>query len=685
MYSPHSNNDSNNDRLLLSGDQLAGIVGGTWIVPPWQGWRFRGFSHTPTRVRPGDIVIQAHDGGRFTYGWTLAEIERWRGCPVGVVAHSGSESACDSAPRIEVPDLYSALEQLASVTTAHFAGSLVAVTGSVGKTSTCKLLNAVLSGSGACLLNGQRNLISGVLASAASLTFQDYAIIEVAASAIPLSVPLIRTQICVITHIAEAHTEQFGDLDGVAQRKSQLLRSLQPGALAVLNQDMPRFKQVAQVAKEQGARVISYGGSSASDYCLEEYDASTGVVSVRHGNGLRRYSLGVRGEHMAVNAAAVIAVSDALEVEPRAIDSGLRRAKPVPGRGNLAFLRDQTGERVARFINAAYNANEVSVAASLNRFSEEPIREGARRILVLGDMLELGEVSLEAHRRVGALLARSTVDIAVYVGHHADAVLGRERDDSRIEASDPTAAAHVLDELLTDGDVVLMQASNGVGLHEITGILQSDKLGWRPDKIDDSELGPAWAVSASGQLMSWRGRQRMNPGRLVRLVGAAALLEERAPLLRPTEQTDAGLSSLVRDADVLARATAAAGIDPPALAALGTTLAARLGMSSTVVVDPVGSSRGNRTTVVDLARLGEFLLRAHGDVARWLLPMDRRAYRLYARGYRGCLVAGSKRAGYHALTLLPSATEPRALVVGGGRSRSQCIDLLTHLAENELT
>jgi UDP-N-acetylmuramoyl-tripeptide--D-alanyl-D-alanine ligase len=502
--------------LSLDAGELARATGGSWSVPMWRGWRFRGFSLSSRRFRPGDLIIQSDGDDAFTYGWTEREIVGSRIYPGGVLAKRGSEVHDASIPRLEVDSIQGALAQLAGHTLPQFGGVQIAVTGSVGKTTTCKMLEAVLSESGACLINGQQNLISGVLAAVASLTFQDFAVLEVAASAIPKSVPLLKPDICVITHIANAHTQQFGDLSGVAERKGHLLRSQEAGSLAVLNRDMPHYDDILAIARERKLEVITYGRSESSDYRLIGYDLASGQVRVEISGREYRYSLRNRGEHIAVNALAVLAVCDHIGIKKDVVARGLRSARPVPGRGDEHFLKNAETGRVIRLINSAYNANETSVTASLERLSEEPAAQTARRIAVLGDMLELGAETKTAHRRVVQAVIESTIDATIFVGQNFEQILGPIQSDQILRVRSPEEAARALHRLVSDGDTVLVQASNGTGLHMIPSILRDPPFNWERDRIRTGSLGPAWAVAGPDGVASWCGERRINPGRLVR-------------------------------------------------------------------------------------------------------------------------------------------------------------------------
>ena len=395
-------------------------------------------------VGPGDLFVglsgENADGGRFAAG--ALEAGAW-----GVLVGPGWADGLNGGAVLTADEPLTAMASLAREWRRALGAQVIAVTGSVGKTSTKDLIAAAISPSRTVVASranfntdiGMPPEILGadpgtevLVLEAAMRGFGEIATLRA----------ICEPDVAVITNIGPVHLEQVGSLEGVARAKAELL----PGvATAVVPADEPLLEPYLTDLK-----VTRFG--AGGDVWLD------GDTVVAFGDRLD-LELPFRARHQRTNALAAVAAALAVGVRP----SG---RLDVP----TGHLR---GERVAlplgaTIINDCYNASPLSMRAALDELSTEPA-EG-RRIAVLGDMLELGECEAQLHREVGAAAGAAGVDVLVTVGPRAAAMLDVFDGDSYAVA-DAAEAASLTGELLEPGDVVLVKGSRGVGLEAVAEAL----------------------------------------------------------------------------------------------------------------------------------------------------------------------------------------------------------------------
>ncbi|MBI2302568.1 MAG: UDP-N-acetylmuramoyl-tripeptide--D-alanyl-D-alanine ligase [Armatimonadetes bacterium] len=354
----------------------------------------------------------------------------------------------------------------------------VAVTGSCGKSSTKELIGEVLAVKLRTLRSrGNYNNEIGLPATLLELRAEHEAlVVELAmrgAGQIDYLASLALPQVGVITNIGSSHAELLGSRAAVAAAKGELLERLGPDGVAVLNADDLHLP--AQAARHRG-RTLWYGFGPAADI------RAVDVVS----KGLRgstfrlilpraqvQVELPLPGRHMLANALAAAAVGLTAGLSAAEIARGLAQAANLPLRLEVVTLANG-----ARLINDAYNAAPDSVRAALEVLAGEP---AARRVAVLGDMLELGESTQVEHLAVGAEAGR-VVDVLVAVGELGAqfAVAARDAGCAEVhEVADAEAAGALLSSLLRAGDLALLKASRRIGLERALEPLE--KQPWTSD------------------------------------------------------------------------------------------------------------------------------------------------------------------------------------------------------------
>ncbi len=285
-----------------------------------------------------------------------------------------------------------------------------------------------------------------------------------AAGEIDLLARLVSPTVGVITNIGPAHLEFFGgSLDGVAAAKGELLDNLGPDATAVLNADDPYFS--ALQARFNGAKV-TFGTTAGADVAAtgirQERDAIECTISAHGASADVR--LRAAGMHNVYNALAAAAGAIAVGLTLEAVKQGLNSFTPVALRSEI---RDVQGRTV---LADCYNANPASMAAAIDTLAS--LGAGRKTIAVLGDMLELGDAGVEAHREIGRAAARSKIDLIITLG-----TLGRQIGQGAreagmekgqvLEAGKHADAAELLRKHSRPGDVILIKGSRGMKMEKV--------------------------------------------------------------------------------------------------------------------------------------------------------------------------------------------------------------------------
>ncbi|HUW66087.1 MAG TPA: UDP-N-acetylmuramoyl-tripeptide--D-alanyl-D-alanine ligase [Spirochaetia bacterium] len=424
---------------------------------------------TDTRtLKQGDLFI-ALRGDNFD-GRSFVDRAREMGAAGAVVARDADGAA---GALLAVDDTLVALQRLAAWYRQRFDFPVIGVTGSVGKTGTKDMIAGVLGGrlsvhKTPANLNNEIGLPLTLLALRPG---HQAAVLEMAMRAsgeIDQLCRLAGPTAGVITTVGESHLEFLGSVENIARAKGELLDHIPAQGFALLGADHPLLRREA--ARCRG-KVIFYGQSPDADLVLTSYrPEGTGAwMEVRDGTNRAEYFLPLAGRHNAVNALAAIGVARELGLSSEEIGRGLSTLRPAAMR--LAVL--DLGRIL--LIDDAYNASPTSTGAALETLAQ--LAGNRRKVAVLGDMLELGELAPGGHRVVGAAAAAQGVDLLVTVGNLAGLIAEGARlaglPESRVfSVPDNRAALELLADLLGDADVVLVKGSRGMHMEEIVAGLQ---------------------------------------------------------------------------------------------------------------------------------------------------------------------------------------------------------------------
>ncbi len=446
-----------------------------------QNWIARGVSIDSRTTKPGDIFIAllgpTHDGHDH----------------VGQAMAAGAVAAIVSRPFVQAPpesplilckDTFTALQQLGQAGRERSTASIIAVTGSVGKTGTKEMLRLMLNAMGSTYANeGSLNNQWGVPLSLARMPPEArYGVFELgmnhAGELGPLSLQ-VRPNVALITTIEAVHLEFFASVEAIADAKAEIFLSMTPGNTAVLNRDNEHFARLAAAAKTRGLKkVLSFGRSSKCDARLKEWTPTLegGAIRVEILGRKIDYTLGAAGEHLALNSVGALLAAVAAGGDPEACAAALAHYRAPQGRG--AVLRLAMPEGTVTLIDESYNASPVAVRSAIRVLDSMTPEGTGGRLLVLGDMRELGEQSVELHTGLAADIAASKINLVFCCGammKHVYETLPAERRGGYAEDS-ATLAPQII-KTLRAGDIITVKGSLSMRMKLVVEALKSHVIG----------------------------------------------------------------------------------------------------------------------------------------------------------------------------------------------------------------
>jgi UDP-N-acetylmuramoyl-tripeptide--D-alanyl-D-alanine ligase len=458
--------------IALSLAEIAAVVGGqTYDIPDPELQVTGPVVRDSREVESGSLFV-AFVGERVDgHDYAEAVIE------AGAAAVLASRPV--GVPAVVVDDVQTALGALARHVVERLGATLVALTGSAGKTSTKDLIAQVLGSKAPTVFTpGSLNNEIGLPLTALSATDETkFLVLEMGARGIGhirYLTELTPPRIGLVLNVGTAHIGEFGGREQIAQAKGELVESLPEDGAAILNADDPLVRAMASRTK---ARVILFGESDEADVRAENVrltESGQPSFSLRTPSGCSDVTMRLYGEHHVSNALAAAAVAHELGMSADEIARALSEA------GSLSRWRMEVTERPdgVTVVNDAYNANPESMRAALRALAA--MGKGRRTWAVLGQMAELGDEALAEHDAVGRLAVRLNVGKLVAVGGREASwlQLGAYNEGSwgeeSVHVSDAQAAVDLLRSELRPGDVVLVKASRSVGLERVALALLAD-------------------------------------------------------------------------------------------------------------------------------------------------------------------------------------------------------------------
>ena len=371
---------------------------------------------------------------------------------------------------IVVPDPLEGLGGLARAARARSKAKIVAVTGSAGKTTTKEAIRTVLSAAGPTHYSIKSfNNHWGVPLMLARMPVEaEYGVFEIGmnhAGEITPLVRMVRPHIAVVTTVAAAHLEFFKSITEIAEAKAEIFLGMEEGGTAVLNADHDYIHVLFAKAREAHVEnIVTYGYDEEADYLIghSETAGPRTFARVTHGKETYDLSLTVRGRHMVANATAALAVARVAGVDRNIVVEALEKFTAAEGRGESTRLGPQDNPLL--LVDESYNANVASMNAAMEVFATTNPPRG-KKVLVLGDMLELGPQGRELHQSLKASVLR-TGAVRIFLVGPAIEPLAETLGEDRV-----TGHARRIEDLMEPilsslalGDAVMVKGSKGVRL-----------------------------------------------------------------------------------------------------------------------------------------------------------------------------------------------------------------------------
>ncbi|WP_371169147.1 UDP-N-acetylmuramoyl-tripeptide--D-alanyl-D-alanine ligase [Aliiroseovarius sp. 2305UL8-7] len=451
---------------LWTANEAARATGGTA-----QGdWSVDGVSIDTRTIQSGDLFVALKDI-RDGHDFVAQALDK--GAGAALVSHIPDGVAAD-APLLIVDDVMPALEALGRAGRARTDARVVAVTGSVGKTSTKEMLRAVLSAQGRThAAEASYNNHWGVPLTLARMPVDtEFAVIEIGMNhpgeIAPLS-KLARPHVAMVTTVAAAHLEAFDDLAGIAREKAAIFQGLEPGGVAVINGDLETTPILRDAAR--GFDLQSFGEAEANDHQLVHVsltpDATICKANVAGDDQL--FKIATPGRHFAMNGLAALVAARAMGADTTLTARNMVNWQPPAGRGTREEITLDAPEGLTlTLIDDAFNANPTSMLAALEVLGAMQPVDGVgrihkgRRIAILGDMLELGPDEIALHAAIADTPFLTAIDQIHCVGPRMKALWERlEGDQQGIWVETATEMSSQIHKIVDAGDVVLVKGSKG--------------------------------------------------------------------------------------------------------------------------------------------------------------------------------------------------------------------------------
>ena len=419
-----------------------------------------GVSIDSRRLAPGDVffaLVAERDGHDFLD----SAIES------GAAAAVVSRDIESSIPLIRVSDTLKALERLAAKYRKSFDGDVIAITGSLGKTTTREAIAGVLKSEFEVARSRRNfnNLIGLPLSILNMESYHDIAILELGIN-LPGEMDILAKtaapDFAVITNIAPVHLQGLRCLEKIAAEKLKLLDYIRGRGKAFLNAD-------DEILSGKAAEIpsVTFGFDSSADFRITDFEQFPGGGIKAAVNGTE-FSMPLSGSGAAYAAAAAWALGEEYGIEPGAIRKSLSQFEGFEGRMQLL----EFGK--IRVIADTYNSSPLAVQSALKTLDG---MEADRRIAVLGDMLELGPEEMRYHREMGRSSAESDADILIYFGDlsraaYDESVAARGSAEDIFWSEDYEELAVILDDMILPGDLILLKGSRGMTMERFLKVME---------------------------------------------------------------------------------------------------------------------------------------------------------------------------------------------------------------------
>jgi len=458
-------------KYLWTSEEAERATGGFAPVP----WRASGVSIDTRTLIAGDLFIALKGPNFDGHDYALDALSKGA---AAVVIEDCEQVEGNEHPVLKVSDTMKALEALAVASRQRTRASMIAVTGSVGKTGCKELLKFCLARQADVTASeGSLNNHWGLPLSLTRISHESsYGVLEMGMNHSGEIEPLTRMarpHVAMITTVESVHSAHFSGIDEIADAKAEIFLGVEPDGVAVLNCDNDSYDRLVDAAKAAGVEnILTFGASDDADFRLLDVEPEAGGIKVRariEGKDVE-YRLGLPGRHWAMNSLGVLAcISAAGGKIPDSLRAFADFSAPK-GRGRKHYVDLPNGGFLV--IDESYNASPVSMRAAFDVLSQTQPGPGGRRIAVLGDMLELGGQSAERHAGLAKPLLASGVDLVFTAGQDMcrlyetlpETVQGQHAENSG-------ALRESIKACITAGDVIVVKGSAGSRMNIIVDSL----------------------------------------------------------------------------------------------------------------------------------------------------------------------------------------------------------------------
>ncbi|WP_255245715.1 UDP-N-acetylmuramoyl-tripeptide--D-alanyl-D-alanine ligase [Sphingobium sp. D43FB] len=450
---------------LWTSADIAQATGGAASAP----FAVSGVAFDSREVTDGDLFVAMK--GEATDGHKFLDKAFAQGAAGAIVSEPVDH------PHILVPDSAAALEALGRASRKRMGGKVIGVTGSVGKTGTKEALFQALDrahpGEVHRSVKSYNNHVGVPLSLSRMPREAAFGVFEMGmnhAGELAALTRQVRPHVAIVTAIAPAHIEFFGTEAAIAEAKAEIFEGLEPGGTAIIPYDSPHVALLYNKAERHAGRILTFGTSPQADVHARETVPAPGggtLVTAKLPDAELCFTVAAPGDHWVSNALAVLAAVDAVGGDLAAAGLALAEMPGLPGRGERRTL--SVGSGTALLIDESYNANPLSMAATLRQLGRET---ADRRLAVLGGMRELGSRSAELHADIAPVLRDNGIDYVILVGTEmqplADALDGVL---PFAHVADTASAIPLIQHELRAGDALLVKGSNGIGLFRLVAAL----------------------------------------------------------------------------------------------------------------------------------------------------------------------------------------------------------------------
>lgn len=451
--------------------ELAAMTGGKLLATRDAETTFAGVSIDSRQVKPGELFIAIRGEVNDGHNYIEQAVANGAAGVLSEVSYTIPDKIRKNVAVVTVENGHRAMLELAGRYRNTIAGRFVGITGSNGKTTTkeltYRLIKAVESGT-YCSAGNLNNLFGLPLALFAVPKDAAVVILEMGISTeveMPTLADIVRPELIVITNVGPSHLEFLGTIEAVARAKLELVKKASPDVPVIVNADDALLVRETKKVRD---RFITFALDAPADYTASRLEADDQGATIATIDG-RDFRLPLSGRHQVYNLLAAYAILRTLGYSLDGVDTRALVLDTAPMRGQRVVTAGIT------IIADCYNANPDSIRAGLEAFFQT--EWSGRRILVLGDMLELGKDAEQYHRQVGKQLAARQFDKVFTVGslskHIADQAV-KEGSKARLfgHYDDADQAAEGIRDFVKPGDLVYIKGSRGIGLEAVLNVLQ---------------------------------------------------------------------------------------------------------------------------------------------------------------------------------------------------------------------